>query len=235
MSALSQVLRYALSIGLMVPMLSLALLVGVFHRRWGWRIGRAWNRCVLFLFGVTVSIEYEDAPQAYEGGGVMVGLCQQSLIDPTLGYAAMPRHWLSIWNLEYALIPFLGWLSWILGWVIVRQRPQQARRQLSKAALYAKQGGLVYLSAEGRRSVDGSLSPYKKGPAVLAIESGTRIFPMYIHGTRAIIPYGSWKIAPGPVRVCFLKPIPVAGLAYEDRDQLTAQLWQLGQREHAAA
>jgi 1-acyl-sn-glycerol-3-phosphate acyltransferase len=187
---------------------------------------------VLALFGISVELQFEGSPAQLDQGGVMVGLDQQSILDPTIGYAANDHRFLALWNIEYALIPFFGWVSWILGWVIVRQWPEQAKRQLGKAANHARSGGLVYLSAEGQRSKDGHLCPYKKGPAVLAIQSQALIHPVYIHGSRDCLPYGEWRIRPGRVVVRHLDPIPTAGLTYADRDQLLARLRALGEAEH---
>lgn len=232
METLSQLLRYAAAVTTMVPMFAAALLVSVVSKHAGWRIVRQWNALVLALFGITVEIQFEGAPAQLDRGGIIVGLDQQSMLDPTIGYAAIDRRFMALWNIEYALIPFFGWISWTLGWVIVRQWPAQSKRQLAKAAAHARAGGLVYLSAEGQRSTDGSLNPYKKGPAVLAIESQAPIHPLYLHGTRGCLPHGEWRVRPGHVILRFLDPIPTTGLTYADRDQLLARVRGVGEAEH---
>jgi 1-acyl-sn-glycerol-3-phosphate acyltransferase len=233
MSAGAQLLKYLLAVLAMIPLLSLALVLGIVHRRTGWRLVRYWNRFSLWLFGVEVVLQQDCSNDDLSRGGIIVGLNQQSLLDPTIGYSVLDRHWMSIWNIEYALIPLFGWVSWVLGWVIVRQSPGHSQKQLAKAARYAHDGGLVYLSAEGKRSQDGSLSPYKKGPAVLAIHSQSRVFPLYIDGSRHCLPHGQWRIRPGRVVVRILAPVQVAGLTYDDRNDLLAELQALGERQHA--
>ncbi len=232
METFSQILRYALLLGLMLPMFSAALLVAPVSAETGWRIVRSWNRIALKVFGIEVEVQFEDHASQLDGGGILVGLTQQSLLDPTIGYATWDKRVLSIWNIEYALIPFFGWISFLLGWIIVRQMPEQAKRQLKKAVRYAADGGLVYLSAEGKRSTDGGLSPYKKGPVVLAIEAQAPIHPIYIAGSRECLPVGEWKIRPGKIIVHYLPPIPTGGLTYEDRDQLLAKIRAIGEAEH---
>lgn len=232
MGTLSQVFRYAVAAATMVPMFATALVISVVSSHAGWRIVRRWNALVLALFGISVETQFESTPAQLDQGGIIVGLDQQSILDPTIGYAAINHRFMALWNIEYALIPFFGWVSWILGWVIVRQWPEQAKRQLSKAANHARSGGLVYLSAEGQRSKDGLLNPYKKGPAVLAIQSQAPIHPLYLHGSRACLPHGEWRIRPGRVILRFLDPIPTTGLTYADRDQLLARLRALGEAEH---
>ena len=131
------------------------------------------------------------------------------------------------------MIPFFGWASVLVGWIIVRQNPRQAKRQLGKAARYAAAGGLVHLSAEGQRSVDGSLSEYKKGPAVMAIEAQVPVYPTYIIGGRDRMPVGEWKIRRGKV-ICKLMPgIPTTGLTYDDRNELLQKIRAVGESEHA--
>lgn len=232
MNEISQVFRYAVAIGCMVPMLGMALLVAPVSGGISWRIIRSWNNIALGLFGVKVETEFEGDPSQLDGGGVLIGLNQQSILDPTVGYAAWDRRIMSIWNIEYALIPFFGWVTVLLGWIIIRQRPEQAKSQLHKAAQYASKGGLVYLSAEGQRSLDGSLSPYKKGPFVLAIESQAPIHPMYIVGSRECLPVGEWKIRPGKIVIRYLAPISTAGLTYEDRNVLLDKIRAIGEAEH---
>ena len=68
---------------------------------------------------------------------------------------------------------------------------------------------------------------------MLAIQSQSRVFPLYIEGSRHCLPHGEWKIRPGRVVVRILAPIAVAGLTYEDRNDLLTELRALGEREHA--
>lgn len=232
MDTLSQIIRYLVAISLMVPLFSAALLVAPVSNRACWWIVRRWNILVLRLFRITVELQFEGDPAQMAQGGVIVGLTQQSLLDPTIGYAGVDRRFLALWNIEYALIPFFGWVAWPLGWVIVRQWPGQSRRQVSRAASHAGSGGLVYLSAEGQRSRDGSLNPYKKGPVVLAIEAQAPIHPVYVHGSRDCLAYGDWKIRPGRVILRVLEPIPTRGLTYADRDWLLERLRAIGEAEH---
>jgi 1-acyl-sn-glycerol-3-phosphate acyltransferase len=168
----------------MVPMLGAALIISPFSLNLAWRIIRRWKKSALAIFGIQVRLEFEEDPSQLDRGGIIVGLAQQSLLDPTAAYSIWDRRLLSIWNIEYALIPFFGWISFILGWVIIRQNKKQATRQLNKAAEYARNGGLVFLSAEGKRSADGRLNPYKKGPFVLAIQTQSTIHPMHVRGSR---------------------------------------------------
>lgn len=233
MDIFNQLIRYVLSIGLMVPMLVAAIVVAPISLDRSWRIIRNWTRTTMKIFGIVVEVKFENDQSQLDEGGVLVVLTQQSLIVPSAICSASDKRLMGIFNIEYALIPFLGWASAPMGWIIIRQWPYQSKRQLRKAALYARNGGLVVISAEGKRSVDGELNPYKKGAAVLPIESQALIHPLYIAGARHCLPAGEWRIRPGTIVLHYLKPIPTKGLTYDDRNSLVETLRAVAEVEHA--
>ncbi|VUD64530.1 hypothetical protein TDB9533_03338 [Thalassocella blandensis] len=232
LEAANHIGRFTLAFALMIPCLCGALIVFPFSYTFSRTLIRGANRAFLFVFGIRVEIEVGNNPEHQNQGGIIVGLTQQSLLDPTIGFASWTKPVKAIWNFEYSLIPFVGWISFILGWVIVRQSPTQAKNQLGKAAKYAARGGLVYLSAEGQRSMDGKLCSYKKGPLVMAISAQVPIYPVYITGSRACMKAGSWKIKPGTVTVRYLTPISTKGMTYEDRNSLVKTLRAVGKLAH---
>ena len=188
------------------------------------------------LFRISLTIEYENSgfsPESENEGCVIISLNQQSLLEVPLSFAMSPKPFLNIFNIEYALIPFIGWVGWIFGLVIVRQWPKQSRSKLNKAISYLHKGIHFHISIEGRRSKDGSLSPYKKGPVVIAIQAGADIAPVICQGFGECLPYGEWKIRSGEIKVKFLKTISTKGLTYEDRDLLVSQLRKLAEYEIA--
>jgi 1-acyl-sn-glycerol-3-phosphate acyltransferase len=60
---------------------------------------------------------------------------------------------------------------------------------------------------EGKRSFDGKLLPFKKGPFYLAMECGVPVVPMTIVGTHYTMPKARFSIKPGLVTVIFHPPI----------------------------
>lgn len=60
---------------------------------------------------------------------------------------------------------------------------------------------------EGTRSTTGSLLPFKRGAAFLAVELDLPIVPACIDGARAALPKGSWLLRPGRIHVQFGRPI----------------------------
>jgi len=37
--------------------------------------------------------------------------------------------------IEYTIIPFIGWITLLFGWMIIRQWPKQAKRALKKSGI----------------------------------------------------------------------------------------------------
>jgi 1-acyl-sn-glycerol-3-phosphate acyltransferase len=69
------------------------------------------------------------------------------------------------------------------------------------------QGLNMTIYVEGKRSFDGKLLPFKKGPFYLAVECGVPVVPMTIVGTHYAMPKARFAIKPGLVKVIFHPPI----------------------------
>jgi 1-acyl-sn-glycerol-3-phosphate acyltransferase len=193
------------------------------------RMAQRWSRAQLRVFGIVLDVTC-DHPLDDRRGYVFALLNQTSLIEWFLSPVAMPRPTRTVINLEFAFFPFVGQFAIVLGsTVIVRQWPSQAKRALERAVRQLKQGECFVISFEGRRSPDGHVSRYKKGPVVLAIEAQADLVPFYIDGARDVWPYGAWVPRPGRIRTVFLHPIRVAGLSYADRDALLATVRHLAE------
>ena len=64
---------------------------------------------------------------------------------------------------------------------------------------------IIYV--EGKRSFDGKLLPFKKGPFYLAVECGVPVIPMTIVGTHYAMPKARFAIKRGLATVIFHPPI----------------------------
>jgi 1-acyl-sn-glycerol-3-phosphate acyltransferase len=89
------------------------------------------------------------------------------------------------------------------------------------------------MSVEGRRSISGGLSPYRKGAAIAALASNSVIVPYITRGTWECVHDWGAPSCPTELTIEILPPIPTAGIA--DKDELmnkicgTAEKY-LGQR-----
>jgi len=107
---------------------------------------------------------------------------------------------------------------------IDRHNRSRAFSVYDKAARMIREEGMsAVVFAEGTRSRDGKLKPFKKGPFVLAISAGVPVIPVFCENTHALMPRGSWSPKPGVVTIHVGAPIPTAGLDYEARDRLAQE------------
>jgi 1-acyl-sn-glycerol-3-phosphate acyltransferase len=207
------------------------LVVAPFSRQMAYQISAAWTRRAMAWFGVEVKLRDPNngnwGPPPY----VFVSLNQNSLGEVAVFLQFLPLH-RTIINVEYAALPFIGWAFVLLGSiVVVRQWKTQAKRGIERGIRLLKRGENIGISIEGRRSPDGTISPYKKGPVVLAIRAGATIVPMLVHGARWVWPPGSWQVNPGTIELELCDPIRTQGLVYEDRGALAEQLRAIAQEK----
>jgi len=207
------------------------LAVRPFSKQLCFRIFKEWSRRVAKLTKIEVEIKDENKGNWGSPPFVFVLLNQNSLSEALVLLQVLP-HCRAIINIEFAAIPFIGWAYTLLGSVvIVRQWKKQAKRGIERALRLLKNGESIGISIEGRRSPDGSISPYKKGPAVLAIGAGATIVPFVVHGARSVYPPGTWRVRPGAIELEICEPIETRGLSYEDRDEVVEQLRAIAQEK----
>jgi 1-acyl-sn-glycerol-3-phosphate acyltransferase len=228
---LISVVRWFIASIVTLVLLGVASLVCLFSKTLAFNISRIWARSILKIFCIT--LKKVDENQTYDPyGNLYITLNQTTLLETVFGPYAMPTEFAVIVNLEFALVPIIGWLNWLLGGVLlIRQWPAQARRAMGKAAEKLKLKSNLWISIEGQRSVDGSLRPYKKGAAVLALSSQAVVTPIFYVGARDRLPYGEWRVRPGEVEMRFLKSFQLKGLTYEDRDLIVTRLRKIAETQ----
>ncbi len=85
-------------------------------------------------------------------------------------------------------------------------------------------GTVLVFFAEGTRSLDGRVRPFKKGAIVAAIREGVPIVPVAISGSHRVQPAGTWALRPGTITLRILDPVSTEGCSLEDRDTMTRRL-----------
>ncbi len=217
--------RRLLSLIVTILWLSPALLFCCFAPQTSRKIFKNWARWQLKIFGIQLQIEDRNQGDYAAPPYLYVILNQTSLVETFVVLAGLPTAFDPVFNIGFALIPLVGWLFWGLGGIVlVRQWPEQVRRAMAHAVEKLRSGTNFYISIEGLRSPDGALSPYKKGPALLAIESQATIVPLILHGGREVWPLGEWRVRPGKLRLVLGEKISAQGLAYNDRQELVDRL-----------
>ncbi|EFC46144.1 predicted protein [Naegleria gruberi] len=150
---------------------------------------------------------------------------QRSLADGIVELAYKTQNSVTIMNVEMALFPFFGWISYGVGSeVIIRQIPKQSWEVIDNMRRLMKRGLFqTYIYPEGDRQTSSSkeLLPYKMGLFVLAIETQASIVPVIHYGIDHIWPYDDWKIYSGnQAYVVMGEPIETKGMVLNQRHEL---------------
>lgn len=170
-------------------------------------------------------------------------------LDPKRTYVVVSNH-----QSQYDIFLVYGWLDLDLKWVmkaeirkipgvgigcekaghifVDRGNPEQTRKAVSDALSRVGDGVGILFFAEGSRSVDGKLRPFKKGAFRLAASQGLPILPVTIVGTRDIQRPKSMLISPGKVRLVIHPAIEVSDddpqaireLMTQTRDAITSAM-----------
>ncbi|HUN67055.1 MAG TPA: lysophospholipid acyltransferase family protein [Bacteroidota bacterium] len=184
------------------------------------RFSRLHARGTLALAGLRLTVEGAeklDPDQSY----VYVAN-HASLFDIPVVLAGIPDDVRIIYKKELHYVPIFGWGLKLGGAFIAinRKSGTEARRSLDAAIEKIGQGASVLLFAEGTRSVDGMLQPFKRGPFNLALRAGVPVVPVTINGTHQIMQKGTFRLRPGPISIVIGTPIAADGDAGRESEMI---------------
>ena len=164
----------------------------------------AWNGVVLAGVRVeTIGLDQLDAAGTYIFMSNHV-----SNLDPPILIPLIPRRTSVMVKKELFSYPILGKAMRMGSLVPVDRGNRDAGIEAVKAAKKVVGQGLnMTIYVEGKRSFDGKLLPFKKGPFYLAMECGVPVVPVTIAGTHYAMPKKRFAIRPGTVKVIFHEPI----------------------------
>jgi 1-acyl-sn-glycerol-3-phosphate acyltransferase len=144
-----------------------------------------------------------------------------SNLDPPITLPLIPRRTSVMVKKGLFRVPILGRIMLIGSLVPVDRGNRDAGISAVRDAVKAIEQGLnMTVYVEGKRSFDGRLLPFKKGPFYLAEECHVPIVPITISGTEEVMPKARFAIRPGMVTVQFHDPIEPAD--FGERDCLMA-------------
>jgi 1-acyl-sn-glycerol-3-phosphate acyltransferase len=200
---------------------------------WWWNIAdacdraaRRWGKILLWAAGVKVVLEgaenlRADAPQ-------IIVANHQSWFDVFALAAYLPVRYRFVAKQELRRIPVFG-KAWIRCGHVSVDRGDRASsiESLDQAwrEVHDEKLTMVFF-AEGTRSPDGKLQPFKKGAFVLALQARVPVVPMGIVGSREIMPKGALKIRSGTITIRVGKAVTTEALLESDRDRLLEESWR---------
>ncbi len=176
--------------------------VRVLYRLFMW--GAWWGVWITGVRVETVGLDGFDHSRSY-----IFMTNHVSNLDPPIQIPLIPRRTSVMVKKELFKVPILGRAMRMGSLVPVDRGNRDAGIEAVRAArsVVVEQGVNMTIYVEGRRSFDGKLLPFKKGPFYLAMECGVPVIPMTIVGTHDIMPKARFAIRPGRVKVIFHPPI----------------------------
>jgi 1-acyl-sn-glycerol-3-phosphate acyltransferase len=178
-----------------------------------------WARSVLRAAGVrSMCVGLENLPP----GNFVLVVNHQSHFDALVLFTHIRRHLRYVAKKELLKIPVFGPALKRAGNVFVdRSSSGKDRATLEEAIEAVRNRVSIVFFAEGTRSDDGVLRPFKKGAAIFAIEAQVPLVPAAVGGTHEILPKGTVAIRPKPASLVIGKPLDTTGMNVEQRDELT--------------
>lgn len=166
---------------------------------WGARAG-------IWLTGVrveTVGMDKLDFSRSY-----LFMSNHVSNLDPPIQIPALPKQTSVMVKKELFKVPILGAAMHMGNLVPVDRGNRDAGIEAVRAAKEVVDKGMnMTIYVEGKRSFDGKLLPFKKGPFYLAMECAVPVVPMTIVGTHYAMPKARYAIKPAKVQIIFHPPI----------------------------
>ena len=169
-------------------------------------IATRWGRIISRI--TPVRVEVEGAEYADPGQSYVVVCNHQSLYDIFLVYGWLKLDLKWVMKAELRQMPGVGIGCYSLGHIFVeRGNHEQTRKAVDEALERVGNGVGILFFAEGTRSIDGRLLPFKKGAFRFATSQQLPVLPVSIVGTRDIMASQSIMIVPGTMRMVIHPPI----------------------------
>ena len=184
-------LVHAVWISLMFPIAAIATIL---HPKSGgvWVARDLWTPFLIFMSRAKLHVE---GVENVDPKRPTVYVCNhQSTFDIAVVLRALPVNFRFVAKRELQWVPILGWYLVLAGHILIdRKNRSRAISSLEQAAKRIRGGTSILMFAEGTRSEDGRILPFKKGPFQLALKAGVAVCPVTIEGTARLMPKNSWK------------------------------------------
>jgi 1-acyl-sn-glycerol-3-phosphate acyltransferase len=221
MTTVFGLLRFVVALINSMLFASMELVIIAFRRsdRTFHALARGWAHSTLRICGVRVQVK--GLQQLQPGRNYVYVSNHASMFDIPVILASIPDQIRIIYKKELQWIPIFGWGLKFGSYISVdRSRGTEAMRSLDAAAEKIARGASVLLYAEGTRTHDGQLQPFKRGAFNLAVKAGVPVVPLTVNGSFTILPRASLAIRPGTVGLVIESPIPITGAGKDEEKRL---------------
>jgi 1-acyl-sn-glycerol-3-phosphate acyltransferase len=151
-----------------------------------------------------------------------------SNVDALAFIPSIPQRVAILIKKELMRIPILATGMRAAGFVPVNRSDRDAAAASVELAVKRLKEGISFaIFAEGTRSSDGRLQPFKRGGFTIAIDAGAPIVPVSIAGTQRLLPKGDWKLRAGDVFVRYGPPVNASAYTLDRRAELASRVHSL--------
>jgi len=194
-------------------------------------ISRIWSEGCLRLLGIRLKI---IGAENYSPKGVYVVVSNHAgMADIPAILVAMKLNLRLIAKEELGKIPVFGWSLRYGDFILIKRgQTKEALRSLLRAEEKLRDGKSIHLFADGTRSVDGAIKPFKRGAFLLASRTGTPILPVTILNSHLIAEKNSLKIHSGTITLVIDKPIQLAEAEHKNAEKLQQAAFQVISNTH---
>jgi 1-acyl-sn-glycerol-3-phosphate acyltransferase len=184
----------------------------------------AWGfRGAFLLAGIRISAENRER-LADVRNTVIVSNHASHLDAPAL-FLALRTNFVALAKREVFDIPLFSTVIRRAGFIPIQRGDRaDAAGAVARMVEALREGACVVVFPEGTRSHTGALGPFKKGAFIAAIEAGSRLLPVAVHGTGSLMPRHGYALRPGRVRVSVLEPLDPRGDDVSSRDLVIAEV-----------
>jgi 1-acyl-sn-glycerol-3-phosphate acyltransferase len=143
------------------------------------------------IFRLNGGLNVRGAEKIPHEGGVIIAANHISYLDPPLLGAVLPRRATFMAREGLFDIPLLGWFIGLYSFPVARDRTHPST--IKEAVRRLKNGEMLVIFPEGRRSETGRLQEGKRGVGMIARLSNAAIIPTLVVGTNRALPVnGKW-------------------------------------------
>lgn len=139
-------------------------------------------------------------------GPLILAANHRSFIDPGVLGAIADRPIVYMMHAKYYDLKLLNWFFRMSRCIVVDDIAD-TRAALRASEEVLRQGQVLGIFPEGHISKDGALQPPQPGIAWLARRTGAPVIPVYLGGTREVLPRGSKRLHLHAVRAAMGEPM----------------------------
>ncbi len=184
-------------------------------------IARKWARTCLWIAGADVTVIGREhlLPLAIYTSN------HTSFMDTPLVFSSLPFQFRILAKQSLWKWPFIGWHLQRSGQIPVDEESGNGSiAGLNRAIRVLKDGMPLFIFPEGGRTQDGTVQPFMKGPAYIAIRARVPLVPIALIGTYELLPIHTHHFRPRPVKLVIGEPIDPSGYTIRQADELTDKL-----------